>query len=120
MAAASASTYNPDHPLGQIAAAHPHVELSAFEHPEGVKLNMIRVAPENQGQGYAGAAMRDLTSYADSNGLPLALTPERPEGNIGMSDAGLKRWYQSYGFVPNKGRNKNWHWNESMIRNPSA
>lgn len=114
--AAHPSTYEADHPLGQIAANHPNVDLNAWESPQGIKVNMIQVAPEHQGKGYAGAALRDLISYADAQGLPIALTPGIPEGRRGMSQAALKRWYSSHGFVPNKGRNKDWNWAESMIR----
>ncbi len=115
-AAAYPSTYDQDHPLGQIASSHPNVDLDAWESPQGIKLNMIQVSPEHQGKGYAGAALRDLTGYADSQGVPMALTVGVPEGRKGLSQSMLKRWYSSHGFVPNKGRNKDWNWAESMIR----
>lgn len=114
--AADPSTYDADHPLGQIALAHPHVDLHAWEGAKGINLNMIQVAPEHQGNGYASAALRDLVSYADSKGLTMALRPGVPEGRKGLSEAQLKRWYSSYGFVPNKGRHKDWNWTESMVR----
>lgn len=110
------STYDKDHPLGQIAAAHPHVDLHAWEAPNGIKVNMIQVDPDNQRRGYASAAMRDLINYADSKSLPMVLTPGIPEGRKGLSSSGLKRWYQSLGFVSNKGRNKDWNFSDTMIR----
>lgn len=115
-AAAHPSTYDKDHPLGKISLSHPYVDMHAWESPQGIKLNMIQVAPEHQNNGYAGAALRDLLNYADSKGVPVALTPGIPEGRKGMSAAGLKKWYSSHGFVPNRGRNKDWNWAESMIR----
>lgn len=115
-AAAHPSTYDKDHPLGKISLSHPYVDMHAWESPQGIKLNMIQVAPEHQNNGYAGAALRDLLNYADSRGVPVALTPGIPEGRKGMSAASLKKWYSSHGFVPNRGRNKDWNWAESMIR----
>ncbi len=110
------STYDADHPLGQIAAAHPHVDLHAWQSTCGIKLNMIQVAPDDQGKGYASAALRDLITYADSISAPIALTPGIPEGRKGLSHTALKRWYTGYGFVPNRGRHKDFNWAEAMIR----
>jgi GNAT superfamily N-acetyltransferase len=113
---ADQSTYDADHPLGQIAAAHPHVDLHAWQNSCGIKLNMIQVEPENQGKGYASAALRDLIAYADTISVPIALTPGIPEGRKGLSHTALKRWYAGYGFVPNRGRHKDFQWAEAMIR----
>lgn len=77
---------------------------------------MIQVAPDDQGKGYASAALRDLITYADSIGVPIALTPGIPEGRKGLSHTALKRWYIEYGSVPNRGRHKDFNWAEAMIR----
>lgn len=110
------STYDAEHPLGQIAAAHPHVDLHAWQNACGIKLNMIQVAPDDQGKGYASAALRDLIAYADSICVPIALTPGIPEGRKGLSQTALKHWYTGCGFVPNRGRHKDFNWAEAMIR----
>lgn len=110
------TTYDPEHPLGEIAARHPNVDMFATERPEGLRLKMIQVAPEQQRQGYAGAALNDLLGYADERGLPVALNPGDVEGRPGMSNSQLRRWYAEHGFLPNKGRNKDYTFTEAMLR----
>ena len=60
--------------------------------------------------------MADLTAIADENGLPFALSPS---GDFGGSVGRLKDFYSRFGFVPNKGRNKDFRISESYVRNPS-
>lgn len=115
---ADGSTYDEGHPLWELAQQHPNVDLSATENANGVTLSRIQVAPQHQGQGYGGAALRDLLAYADANGHSVALTPERLYQQKGMPTRALKLWYAEHGFVPNKGRNKNWAYRETMIRPP--
>jgi GNAT superfamily N-acetyltransferase/2'-5' RNA ligase len=117
---AEGSTYDEGHPLAELAARHPNVDLFATEKPQGLRLKMIQVAPEHQREGYAGAALRDLLSYADERGKPVALNPGDVEGRPGMSNPQLRRWYQQHGFVPNTGRNKDYTFTEAMIRPPQA
>jgi 2'-5' RNA ligase/GNAT superfamily N-acetyltransferase len=112
------STYDEGHPLGELAARHPNVDLFATEKPQGLRLKMIQVGAQHQREGYAGAALRDLLSYADERGKPVALNPGDVEGRPGMSNPQLRRWYGEHGFVPNKGRNKDYTFSEAMIRQP--
>lgn len=116
----TASTYDEGHPLHEIAQRHPNVDLFATQHPGGVRVKMMQVAPEAQGQGYASAALRDVLDYADSQRLPVALTPGIPENRKGLSQTALKSWYRSQGFVPNKGHNKDYAFTDSMIRPTSS
>lgn len=102
--------------LDDLTARHPNVDLFATEQPHGITLRMIQVAPELQGQGHATRALQDLTQYADSKGLPIALTPGIPEGRKGLSNTALKGWYKAHGFVPNRGRNKDYKFMQTMIR----
>jgi len=45
--------------------------------------------------------------------MRLALTPTKA---FGASKGRLEKWYRRHGFVPNKGRNKDFSTKESMIR----
>jgi GNAT superfamily N-acetyltransferase len=66
-------------------------------------LDKIVVYPEFRGQGIGTAAMKHVMEYARSQGKILTLTPDSVHGgNVNR----LKRWYQSLGFVLNKGKNK--------------
>jgi hypothetical protein len=102
--------------LESLRRRHPGVVINVSERQDGITLSLIRVPRELQRQGKAEAALSDLLRYADRHAKPVALTPERV-GN-GASEAALKRWYRKHGFVPNSGRNKNWAFRESMIREP--
>ncbi len=74
-------------------------------------LSKIAVPDELQGQGIGQKAMKKLLAYADANEYTIALTPEGQKGR-------LTRWYKSLGFVPNKGRYKDYEISESMYRSP--
>lgn len=105
--------------LDEVSAAHPNVESFAAERPwDGhITLNGLKVAPENQGNGYASAYLRDLTGYADQNGKIVAMNAE-PYAHGGLGKTKLRQWYGTHGFVPNKGRNKDFAFSEQMIRQP--
>jgi hypothetical protein len=60
--------------------------------------------------------MERLTTYADEEGQKVALTAA---GDFGGSRSGQERFYRRYGFVPNKGRNKDFEFTENMVRTPS-
>jgi len=96
------------------------VDLHAFiTRAGGIKVGMISSA--NQGQGLASGAIKELTDLADRYGVPIALTPGQPEGGSGgLSNKQLKDWYGRNGFVPNKGRNKDFAYTDAMIRPVSS
>ena len=74
-------------------------------------LSKIAVDDTHRGQGLADAAMTDLTGWADSHGVTLALTAS---GDFGASPVRLRSWYARHGFVPNRG--KDHRVAESMVR----
>lgn len=96
--------------------------LSMFSTKQGdLKLNMIAVPRERQGQGVGSAAMQEIADYADRNGLRLVLrTGEKDDGFGTTSRNRLKSFYKRFGFVENKGRNKDFSVSEDMIRSPAT
>ena len=114
--------------LATIKELHPDVEIEASERPEGIVLSVLRVLPQERGTGKASAALKSLLEYADQERKPVALTPEplissaeqagRQERSAkkGLSKTALVAWYASHGFVPNKGRYKDFAFRESYIR----
>ena len=90
------------------------VSLSHDQH--GIVLHRIEIDPAFRGRGIGTAVMEVLIAFADSAGLAIALTPE---GRRGTPKAALVRWYRSLGFVPNKGRNKSFRYQEALIRWPT-
>ena len=72
--------------------------------------------PDNlRGQGLADQRLEQLIQQADADGTTLALTPSNA---FGANKSRLTKWYKRHGFVPNKGRNKDFTTRESMVRPP--
>ena len=78
-----------------------------------VTLENISVPKDMRGQGIATKVMKELVKEADANGWDMALTPS---SDFGSSKARLVKFYSSFGFVPNSGRNKDYATRETMIR----
>ena len=68
-----------------------------------VEIEVLFIPKEKRGQGIATDVMFDLIRWADSNGYILALDPS---SDFGSSVARLRKFYGQFGFVGNKGRNK--------------
>lgn len=85
-----------------------------------LKLNMIAVERDKQGKGVGSAVMRDITDFADSHGLRMTLQTGARDDGFGTTSAGrLKSFYKRFGFVENKGRNKDFAVSDNMIREPA-
>jgi len=94
------------------------VDLHVFPYSDDdIKLNMISVPKENRKQGIGSQVMNDLTEYADSVGKRIILTTGVRDPHMGTtSGARLKKFYKQFGFVENKGRNKDFTISASMYR----
>ena len=76
-------------------------------------LDNITVPKDMRGQGIATKIMQELIDVADANGWNMALSPS---ADFGSSKARLVKFYGSFGFVPNSGRNKDYTTRETMLR----
>jgi hypothetical protein len=95
------------------------LSLTLQESTGTLTLNMIKVADKKQGLGTQ--AMQEITRYADDLGFKIALTPSLPSDNIGASSRDrLVSFYKRFGFVENKGRNKDYAVSEGMYREPRS
>lgn len=84
-----------------------------------LKLNMLIVNRDAQSNGVGSQAMQELTAYADANGKRVILSPAQPDDRHGTtSRARLVKFYKRFGFVENKGRNKDFAISEGMYREP--
>ena len=79
------------------------------------ELSKIETPLELRGKGLADAELTKILEEADTAGVPIGLTPSTA---FGANKNKLTKWYKRHGFVPNKGRNKNFLTRESMIRHP--
>ena len=92
------------------------VTLDAYESTTRpiITLSKIEVPKNQRGQGIGSKAMRDLSDYADETGNVIALSPST---DFGASSVGrLKEFYKKFGFVENKGPNKDFTISETMYR----
>src|SRR5690606_7498658 len=91
-----------------------------FEDSNGnIVLDMIAVPKDRQGQGVGTAAMRDLIAFADRHGRRITLKLGQRDPEFGTtSRSRLERFYRRFGFVPNKGRNKDYSISADMYRDP--
>lgn len=78
-------------------------------------LSRIVVPEGSRGTGQGTAFMEDLNEWADTRGTTVALTPS---GDFGGTVSRLKEFYKRFGYVDNKGKNKDYAISETMYRLP--
>lgn len=82
-----------------------------------VEVARIIVPREVRRAGVGSAIMREVTAWADRTGTPLCLTPSTAHGATSVKR--LTGFYRRFGFLPNRGRNKDFMTKEAM-RRPAA
>ena len=103
----------------QVLQKHGLADLEIYEVGDDIKISMIAVPKGQQGQGIGSAAMQDIVDFADQHGKRLILTPGPIESRWGQtSTASQKRFYKKFGFVENKGDDKDFRIKDSMYRAP--
>ena len=95
--------------------------LSLFVTRSGdLKLNMLAVGKDEQGQGIGTKAMSRIAEFADQNGFRLILSPGLRDDGFGTTSRDrLVNFYKRFGFVENKGRRKDFSISEGMYRDPA-
>jgi GNAT superfamily N-acetyltransferase len=82
---------------------------------------MIEVPRADRKQGVGTAVMNELVDYADRVGKRIFLTPGLPDDRHGTTSRGrLVKFYKRFGFVENKGRNKDFTLSPGMYRDPKG
>jgi tRNA nucleotidyltransferase/poly(A) polymerase len=82
-----------------------------------IAIDKIFIDKNFRGKGYANDAMKLIFDYADKNNIIVTLTPDNMWG---ASVPKLKAWYQSLGFVMNKGKKKDFQTMQLMYRLPKG
>lgn len=85
--------------------------------PGVLTLSRIVVPKGQRGAGIGTKAMEELTALADRSGQRIELTPSDDFGATSVNR--LKEFYKRFGFVENKGRNKDFTTRETMYRPPA-
>jgi hypothetical protein len=83
------------------------------------EVTLVRTPDGSRQQGSARAAMEALVQEADANGFTLTLNAE-PVGKGGAPKKALEAFYESLGFVRNKGKDKDFTTTAAYIRPPGA
>ena len=95
-------------------AKNSNVNLDIAEKNGVINLSRIVVPKEQRGTGIGSGIMKQLVDYADATGSKITLTPSTDFG--GTSVSRLKDFYKQFGFIENKGRNKDFSTRETMYR----
>lgn len=95
--------------------------LLISENEKDVTVSSIIVPKEGRKKGAGTALMQDVTDYADQTGKVVRLTPGVKDDRHGTtSRKRLVKFYKRFGFVENKGKNKDFTYNAGeMYREPS-
>lgn len=89
------------------------------ENKKQVSVDRIIIPKGEQGKGVGTEIMNEIVSYADSVGKQMVVTPGKITDAGTTSDARLVEFYKKFGFVENKGKNKDLSITDSMYRLPS-
>jgi len=93
--------------------------LVLFSNGNDLKLDSIIVEKSMQKQGIGTKAMNSIIDFADKNNMKITLTTGQRDPHHGTtSSSRLKKFYKKFGFVENKGRNKDFTISGNMYRNP--
>ena len=103
--------------VGEIYNKYPNVVLDIFisDSKKEISLDRIIVPKEDRNKGVGTDIVSDVVRYADANGYRINLTPS---GDFGGSKDRLTKFYKGFGFVENKGKNKDFSTKELMYRLP--
>lgn len=83
-----------------------------------LNLTKIEIFEDYRREGYATQVMNQIIDYANDKGATIILTPDPYLKNITKKN--LEDWYKSFGFIMNKGKNKDFTHKELMYKLPDA
>jgi 8-oxo-dGTP pyrophosphatase MutT (NUDIX family)/GNAT superfamily N-acetyltransferase len=84
---------------------------------ETLEVSRIVVPEDERNSGTGTMIMDELVTYADENGLTMVLTPS---SDFGGTKSRLVDFYKRFGFVENKGKNKDFKYRDTMYRPPEG
>ena len=90
-----------------------------MRHDGSIELNLLIVNPDERKKGSGSEAVKRLTKYADQHDLSIYVNPAVADDFHGTtSRSRLIKFYKRFGFVENKGRNKDFTYRGGMYRLP--
>ncbi|RLI98618.1 MAG: hypothetical protein DRP08_07985, partial [Candidatus Aenigmatarchaeota archaeon] len=84
-----------------------------------IDIDRIVVPKDQRKLGVGSQILTDITDYADRKNLRVEVTPATKDDSIGTtSKSRLVKFYKRFGFVENRGKNKDFTTRKGMYRNP--
>jgi GNAT superfamily N-acetyltransferase len=99
--------------VASVERDFPGVKLDLLNGRKALNLSRIVVPEDARSAGIGTQIMRRIVEYADRNGRVLTLTPS---ADFGGNVPRLREFYKRFGFVENKGRDKDYEVSEAMYR----
>lgn len=94
------------------------VDVFAWLSNGDISLSSIKVDKDKRGQGLGTIVMKELLEFAQKNGYRVTLTPSTDLGASSVNR--LINFYKRFGFVLNKGRNRDFRTSDTMIWTPKG
>lgn len=101
--------------VNALTSKFPDLNVDLMAKDGSATLSRVVVPKESRNSGRGTEFMNELTKAADVDGSVVQLTPS---SDFGGNKARLINFYKRFGFVENKGRNKDFEFFESMYRRP--
>lgn len=102
----------------QIAARYPGVVVDLFAATHGgLHLSKIEIPKDKRKLGMATEILKGIAALADKNRLVVSLSPTN---EFGTPKTVLVEFYKRFGFMFNRGRNKDFRVSETMYREPRS
>lgn len=122
--AGGAGGWLPDDPSGwmqlrdRLITDYPGSEVSAAYDNDKKQLRIWKIAlpKELRGQGLGSDIMDKIVDWADHVQALITLSPSTSFGATSVNR--LRKFYKRFGFVENKGRNKDYSLSDTMYRKP--
>lgn len=101
---------------GRLDEGSTSVDYAVSKDGKRIEISMVKTPEADRGQGGARRALERLLAMADQQGMQVVLTAEPMDKKT--SKTKLEAFYKSLGFVPNKGKAKDFTTMAGMVREP--
>ena len=104
----------------QLISKYPEIDTLFISFSNGtIRISSIIINKASRKSGVGSSVMQDIVNFADQHNYRVTLTPANRDDHHGTtSTARLIKFYKKFGFVQNKGRNKDFTISDSMYREP--
>lgn len=97
----------------RLSAQFEGLKLNLIGRGNRISISRIEVPEARRESGVGTQVMQEIARWADETGKQLSLTPS---SDFGGSKKRLESFYKRFGFVENKGRNRDYEISDTMYR----